>query len=122
MEHANGLLKEQFQSLRELRVHISNCKWYLWAILWIRCCIILHNLILKLEESDDKPWQDTLCDIGRFGGDEGDRAHHREETEEDGTEDSSHDDVEKESDYPSSGSVFRRRLLSHILCVHPFST
>ncbi|KAF8235112.1 hypothetical protein L208DRAFT_1258770, partial [Tricholoma matsutake] len=46
VEHAIGLLKGRFQSLFELWIQIYTHEKHLWAIVWIRCCIILHNLIL----------------------------------------------------------------------------
>jgi hypothetical protein len=51
-EHAIGLLKGRFQALRELRIQIASHKRHEWAIFFIRCCIILHNLIIMLEGSD----------------------------------------------------------------------
>ena len=48
-EHAIGLLKGRFQALRELRAQISSTKSHKRAIIFIRSCIILHNLILRLE-------------------------------------------------------------------------
>ena len=49
-EHAISLLKGGFQSLRELRIQIGSHKIHKWAILWVRCCVILHNLIIQFEE------------------------------------------------------------------------
>jgi hypothetical protein len=50
-EHAIGCLKGQFQSLRELHIQISSHKLHKWAILWVRCCIILHNLIIQFKDN-----------------------------------------------------------------------
>ncbi|KAF8236958.1 hypothetical protein L208DRAFT_1249725, partial [Tricholoma matsutake] len=49
VEHAIGLLKGQCQSLFQLHIQIYTHQRHLWAIMWIRCCIILHNLILRIE-------------------------------------------------------------------------
>lgn len=70
-EHSIGLLKGRFQALRELRVQIHSHRRHLWTITLIRCCLILHNLILRIEDTDfdpefreelftagQQPWQD----------------------------------------------------------------
>jgi len=46
VEHAIGLLKGWFQSLFQLCIQIYTHERHLWAIIWICCCLILHNLIL----------------------------------------------------------------------------
>ena len=51
-EHAIGVLKGRFQSLKELRFQISDQKKHTFIILWIVCCLILHNLIIRIEEAD----------------------------------------------------------------------
>jgi hypothetical protein len=64
-EHTIGLLKGTFQSLKELRFQISDKKKHLELILWVRCCIILHNLIIRIEEGTgvDNEWREaTICD------------------------------------------------------------
>ncbi|KAG2061987.1 hypothetical protein BDR06DRAFT_853016, partial [Suillus hirtellus] len=43
------LSKGQFQSLRELRFHIQAEKDLDFAVQWIKCCIILHNMIIRFE-------------------------------------------------------------------------
>ncbi|KAJ8581511.1 hypothetical protein M405DRAFT_715108, partial [Rhizopogon salebrosus TDB-379] len=49
-EHAFGSLKGRFQSLRELRVQIQSEKDLKFANSWTRCCLILHNMIIDIEE------------------------------------------------------------------------
>ncbi|KDR70601.1 hypothetical protein GALMADRAFT_47600, partial [Galerina marginata CBS 339.88] len=49
-EHCIGLLKGTFQSLKEIRLQVGDNKKHLELILWIRCCIILHNLIIRIED------------------------------------------------------------------------
>lgn len=44
-----GLLKGCFQSLFEICAQVSGQKQHLWVIMWIRCCLILHNLIIHVE-------------------------------------------------------------------------
>jgi hypothetical protein len=64
-EHTIGLLKGTFQSLKELRIQISDKKKHLELILWVRCCIILHNLIIQIEEGTgiDSEWrEETIRD------------------------------------------------------------
>ncbi|ODQ73307.1 hypothetical protein LIPSTDRAFT_290286 [Lipomyces starkeyi NRRL Y-11557] len=50
-EHCNGYLKGRFQSLKELRIYITDAKSMKYATSWIRACIILHNFALVHEES-----------------------------------------------------------------------
>lgn len=69
-EHAIGLLKGRFQSLRELRIQISSLNRHRWAIVWIRCCIILHNLIIMIEgDEEDGIWRQHLVRAGLNTGD-----------------------------------------------------
>ena len=87
VEHAIRLLKGRFQSLFELRIQIYTHEKHLWAIMWIRCCIILHNLILKIEaENDHREWREELYNIW----DQNEGAVHRqwqEEADTDGEDD-----------------------------------
>ena len=48
-EHAIGLLKGRFQSLRELHIQINSQNQFDFAIIWIRVCFILHNFIIDIE-------------------------------------------------------------------------
>lgn len=66
-EHTMGLLKGRFQSLRELRLRISDRDTHDLAVTWIRCCLILHNMIIILEEQEgdtDDTWRQDLLQIG----------------------------------------------------------
>jgi len=49
-EHFFGSLKGRFQSLRELRFQIQGQKELDYANMWVRCCLVLHNLIVEIEE------------------------------------------------------------------------
>ncbi|KZT66680.1 hypothetical protein DAEQUDRAFT_642411, partial [Daedalea quercina L-15889] len=49
VEHAIGLLKIRWQSLKELRIHISDEIQWMFAVMWIRTCLVLHNLVIKSE-------------------------------------------------------------------------
>lgn len=52
IEHVNGVLKETFESLKNLRVKIHDDEGHEHACIWIRVCIILYNIILSTQESD----------------------------------------------------------------------
>ena len=49
-EHAYGSLKGRFQSLQELRFQIQTQRDLNYANMWTRCCLILHNMIIEIEE------------------------------------------------------------------------
>ncbi|KAF8837234.1 hypothetical protein BDN67DRAFT_877140, partial [Paxillus ammoniavirescens] len=49
-EHFYGSLKGRFQSLRELHFQIQNEDDLEYANAWVRSCLILHNMIIKLKE------------------------------------------------------------------------
>jgi hypothetical protein len=49
-EHLFGSLKGRFASLRELRFQIQDQRKFNYVNLWIRCCFILHNLIIRIEK------------------------------------------------------------------------
>jgi hypothetical protein len=39
-------------------------KKHLWAVMWIRCCIILHNLVLQIEaEKNHREWREELYNL-----------------------------------------------------------
>ena len=50
VEHAFAALKGRFQSLCELRLHIQSQDDLKYAMHWVQCCIILHNMIIQFEE------------------------------------------------------------------------
>ncbi|XP_054083341.1 putative nuclease HARBI1 [Zeugodacus cucurbitae] len=47
IEHCFGLLKERFNSLKELKIQIKSDNSVKFACRWILVCAILHNIILK---------------------------------------------------------------------------
>jgi hypothetical protein len=100
VEHAIGLLKGRFQSLFELRIQIYTHEKHLWAVMWIRCCIILHNLVLQIEAGkDDREWREELYNLW----DRREGAEHRRWQEEAETE--SEDDLDELE-------LARRRLMT----------
>lgn len=67
-EHAFGLLKGRWQSLKEMRINIKGEKERIWMRNWIKACFILHNLIIEIEgETAD---EDERNDMIRQGHDE----------------------------------------------------
>ena len=65
-EHTIGLLKGRFQAVRELQIQITSTRHHKWAVIFVRCCIILHNLILRLEGgSFDPAFREDLYEAGR---------------------------------------------------------
>ena len=56
VEHCIGILKARFQSLRELRIRVCNADDVQFCIKWLRCCCVLHNMLLS-DEADDE-WLD----------------------------------------------------------------
>lgn len=60
VEHAIGMLKCRFQSLKGLRYMITNRKTFSQCLLHIRACIILHNMTLEL--NDDTFWAEMDMD------------------------------------------------------------
>jgi hypothetical protein len=50
IEHAIGILKGRFASLREMRSQIRNRHEMKAAIKWIISCVVLHNLLADLKD------------------------------------------------------------------------
>jgi hypothetical protein len=65
VEHAVGLLKGTFQSLKEIRIQLIDARRHMIIIMWVRVCIVLHNLIVHIEgDNFDKAWRDGLVRAG----------------------------------------------------------
>jgi hypothetical protein len=82
--------------------------------MWIRCCIILHNLILRIEAGNDlREWREELYNIW----DQREGAEHRrwqEEAEVEG-EDDDHDELEHARRLlMTDGQKFRYRLMKQL--------
>ena len=58
-EHAIGILKSRFASLREMRLHLYRKSDMLHYIKWIYACTILHNMLANLGDSWDELFHDT---------------------------------------------------------------
>ncbi|KIJ57901.1 hypothetical protein HYDPIDRAFT_50317, partial [Hydnomerulius pinastri MD-312] len=48
-KHLYSSLKGQFQLLQEMRFQIQNPCDLEYANMWMRCCLILHNMIIEIE-------------------------------------------------------------------------
>jgi hypothetical protein len=60
-----GLLKGTFQSLKEIRIQLVNIKRHMIIIMWARVCIVLHNLIIRIEgDNFDGRWRECLVRTG----------------------------------------------------------
>ena len=65
VEHAIGLLKGTFQSLKEIRIQLVDAKRHMIIIMWARVCIVLHNLIIRIEgDNVDEGWRECLVRTG----------------------------------------------------------
>ena len=65
-----GLVKGRFQSLKGLRQQIKDERDHCMAVEWIRTCLILHNLILDIENNSsthDADFEVELIGIGLQG-------------------------------------------------------
>jgi hypothetical protein len=111
-----GLLKDRFQSLFQLHIQVYTHKKHFWAIMWIWCCIILHNLILRIEAGNiDSEWQEELYQI--WNSIEGAEHWRRQEEAELGLDDESKDEMELQRAHRqvmSDGQKFRHKVMSDL--------
>ncbi len=58
IEHAFDMLKDKWKSLIKLRLRIRDRKNYIFAIRWIIACLILHNILLNIQNNwdEDEEW------------------------------------------------------------------
>jgi hypothetical protein len=83
VEHTIGLLKGTFQSLKEIRIQLINTKRHMIIIMWARVCIVLHNLIIRIEgDNFDERWRECLVMTG-LANERGDAEEEEEEDPED---------------------------------------
>ena len=60
------MLKGTFQSLKEIRIQLVDTKRHMIIIMWARVCIVLHNLIIRIEgDNFDEKWRESLVRTGR---------------------------------------------------------
>lgn len=63
IEHCFGLMKERFNSLKELKISAKNNESIKRACRWILVCAIIHNILIELcKDEDDFDTEDTLND------------------------------------------------------------
>lgn len=83
----------------------------MWALMWIRVCIILHNLIIHLEEGHgiDEEWREELYALGL----ENQQQTGMTETESDGEETGADADLRRaRRRHTSQGQRFRQKVMN----------
>ena len=109
VEHAIGLLKGTFQSLKEIRIQLVDARRHMIIIMWARVCIVLHNLIIRIEgDNFDTQWREGLVrsglDLARDGADS-----------DEGDVDEPEDDLERaQRRQETPGQRFRLRLMREL--------
>ena len=81
--------------------------------MWIQCCIILHNLVLRIEaRNDHQKWQEELYNLL----DQREGAEHRQWQEEAETEsEDDHDELElARHRLMTDGQKFQNRLMKQL--------
>lgn len=58
VEHAIGILKSRFMSLRGLRMNLYRRSHIVRAVEWVKACIILHNIVMK--QNDDWDYEESF--------------------------------------------------------------
>ena len=81
-----GLSKGTFQSLKEIQIQLIDARCHMIIIMWARVCIVLHNLIIRIEgDNFDEVWRDGLVQTGldheRADDDDDDDDEHGNELE-----------------------------------------
>ena len=69
IEHAIGVLKGRFSSLRELRTQIRNLKEMKVTIKWIISCVVLHNLLADLKDQWNELYEEDEPELAPMVGD-----------------------------------------------------
>lgn len=84
-----GVLKGRFQCLRGLRVKINSHKDHCEAMRWISVSIILHNLIIDINGTEDfhREWEDGSGGGNGTQGDDDMQGDHGPSEDEDEDED-----------------------------------
>ena len=98
VEHCIGRLKARFPSLRGLPLRIRGKRDIATSLKWIGSCVILHNLLLDLDDGVQARWtRPEGVDV--------------DSEEEDGSEGSDMEDSEEEDVAAGSTGVRRRDML-----------
>lgn len=108
-----GLLKGTFQSLKEIRIQLVNTKRHMVIIMWARVCIILHNLIIRIEgDNFDEMWRENLVRTGLDRGGNGDAD---DEVEPEGALE------QAQRGHETAGQRFRHKVMNDLF-ISPFLT
>ena len=105
-EHFYGSLKGHFQSLLDLRFQIQTQAKLDYAVTWIRCCLVLHNLIIEIEEE-----LGVRSSIAEFEREIRGRDPRRDDEEESSDEEPEINDGLAHS----TGQAFRQQLMNVLL-------
>lgn len=62
-EHCMGALKNRFQCLNGLNISIEDADDHIWALEWIKVCVILHNIVVDLGEAAEFYNDEAAADI-----------------------------------------------------------
>lgn len=109
-EHCYGSLKGRFQSLRELRVQIQAQKDLDEVNMWTRCCFILHNMIVDIEEQlGGTGTVDYFAQKARQWG------HRAQDGGEGDGDDAEQEGAGDEGFIGSEGQIFRNTLMGQLL-------
>jgi hypothetical protein len=60
IEHVNGILKGRFSSLRGIRIQVKEVTDFKRINEWILVCLVLHNILLRLNDSWDEEYQNDV--------------------------------------------------------------
>jgi hypothetical protein len=103
-EHFFASLKGRFQSLRDLRIQIQKDSDLKYANSWIRSCLILHNMIIDIEE-----------ELGIAPSATEFAAEYPEDVAGEEDEDGGEDGEEEEAQGRTPGQQHRHSLMQHLL-------
>jgi hypothetical protein len=65
IEHVFEILKDRWKSLIDLRLRVRDKKSYIYVIRWIIACVILHNILLNIQNEwdEEEEWWTTEEEI-----------------------------------------------------------
>lgn len=87
-------------------------KHHMWALMWLCSCIILHNLIIRIEEGNvNEDWREELYEAGRENRARDDGV----ETESDGDDESKAAELRRaRRHHTSDGQRFQRHIMDSL--------